>query len=415
MRFLNKVEYYLPFYLPFLLIFSRTIADFTVVLISLLFLYKSYFDNNFEWSKSIFFKIIIIFFIYLITINSYVSSDSTDTLIYSLSFIRWPIFAMAITYWIFKEEKAFKKLLGSIMICLIFFLVHIWYQYLSGSPGNFGFFINNHPNRLLVPFTNNPIAGRFLIFYSFLLLTLYFLIKKINKGEISFFIVLVILLIGLFSTFITGERMSFLIYLSSSLFIMCGAIIENKKYFYLSLSLIIFASLIFALFFNNDPDKFNRIIFSSYQSIKNFSESDYGMVFNTSFEKWKNNYLFGGGLHQFKSIQPIYGYGIGENSLIYHAHNLPLNLLVETGLFGLILFYSFILLILIPIIKRIIHSKNKKNFLLFCSLLNLLYVCFFPLHTHFKLSHNWINATTWLIIGLIFAMINIYEKNIKNK
>jgi O-antigen ligase len=98
-----------------------------------------------------------------------------------------------------------------------------------------------------------------------------------------------------------------------------------------------------------------------------------------------------------------------DKAKILHAHNYPLNLLVETGLIGLSLFYAIIFFI----IKEVV-SKAKSNLFLMIFLITIIYVSFFPLHSHFKLSHNLINAIAWFSIGLIFSILNLYEKNNKN-
>lgn len=407
MFFLRKIELYIPYLLPLFLIFSRTIADITVISISILFIYRSFLLNDFEWLKTSFFKITFLFFIYLISINTFFSINPLNTFLYGLSFIRWPLFSFAIFYWIFKNENSFINFIKSLKIILILFLLHIWYQYFTGSPANFGLFISEYPNRLLVPFTNNPVPGRFLYLYGFTFITIYLSLKKIKNEKINVYFILLILLIGILSTFITGERMSFLIFLSSSLFFLTSLIIKEKKYFLSCFSLLLIIAVLFVVFYYIDQSKFYRIIFSSYKGITNFNENDYAPVLFYSLDKWYSNIFVGGGLQQFKFIPP----STGEASGIFHGHNLPLNLLVETGLFGLILFYSIVLYIT----YRIVMLFKLNDYIVLSSFLILIYINFFPLHTHFKFSHNWINATTWLIIGLIFSLLNLHEQWYKKK
>ena len=51
MNIFNIAEKAVPFALPFLLVFSRTTADFTVILIVILFLMKSFLNNDWQWLK----------------------------------------------------------------------------------------------------------------------------------------------------------------------------------------------------------------------------------------------------------------------------------------------------------------------------------------------------------------------------
>ena len=122
---LKIFEKYIPYSLPFLLFFFRGLADLTVVVIGIFFLYKSFKASKWSWAKELWFKYSIIFVIYLATINAYISIDSNDTLFYALTFIRWPIFAAALYIWIFNSKTAIKSFLMSLGLLLVFIIVSI--------------------------------------------------------------------------------------------------------------------------------------------------------------------------------------------------------------------------------------------------------------------------------------------------
>ena len=93
--------------------------------------------------------------------------------------------------------------------------------------------------------------------------------------------------------------------------------------------------------------------------------------------------------------------------VITHAHNYPLSLLAETGIIGLTLFY----IIIISLFKRVLDSFYiHKNLLKLFITANLLYICFFPFMTHYSFQHNWMNATNWLVVGLVLAVCK--KKNV---
>jgi O-antigen ligase len=399
----NRIEGYLPFFLPLLLFFSRSIADITVITISILFLSKSFYHNDFEWLSISWIKIFILFLIYLIIFNTPLSSNSIDSLFYSLGFIRWPLFALAISFWIFKERKSLDYfLIGSLLVGLIF-LIDLSLQFYLDDGGFFGASKNMSPGRLSVPFSDNVIPGRLLI-YLWLFISSIILFQSENiKNIYSFF---VLTFTSFFLIIISGERMALMIFVSAVLLI--DIAILNKKNL-LKIILFNFSLLILVYFlFVNEPQTSSKIS-SISQKLMSFWESDYGIVFITSLQKWMQNPFFGSGIHQFQSIEPIYGYGIMEKTKILHAHNYPLNLLVETGLIGLTLFYAIIFFIIKEIVSR---ARNNLSLMIF--LITIIYVSFFPFHSHFKLSHNWMNAISWFSIGLIFSILNFNEKNSKN-
>ena len=223
----NRIEKYLPFFLPLLLFFSRSIADITVITISILFLSKCFYEKDFQWLGILWIKIFIFFFLYLLIINTPLSSNSVDSFFYSLGFIRWPLFALAIYFWIFKEGRSLDHfLIGSLLVGLIF-LIDLSYQFYLDAGGVFGISQNIHSGRLSVPFSDNVFPGR-LVIYLWLFISSILLFKSENKKNILLFFLLT------FTTFflvtISGERMVLMIFISSVLLIEI-AMLSKKNLF----------------------------------------------------------------------------------------------------------------------------------------------------------------------------------------
>ncbi len=402
---LKIFEKYVPYALPFLLIFFRGLADFTVLLIGLIFLFKSYKDSNWSWANETWFKYSLLFVIYLSTVNAFLSINPSDSLLYALTFMRWPIFASALYFWIFRENDALKRFIFSCSIVLIFLIFDIWYQFFLGTD-IFGF-TKYSETRLTGPLRNNPVIGIFIAKYLFILLSSLLIFKVFKNKRMRFIYTITIILLGFTSVFITGERMTLILFVSSIfiLFLGFGNSIKEKIIFF---TIIIFFSVFFIQIMQYaNPEISERAITSSIYKLQNFKESDYGMVFRTAYETWLFNPIFGGGLHQFKDLYLLYDINIWPNVRILHPHNHPLSLLVETGLIGLIIFYLMIFYIFRT---ALISSFTKKQWFKLSILFNMLYVCFFPFMTHYSFQHNWMNATTWLIVGIVLTLDN-YKKN----
>ena len=120
MQFFQAIKNIIPFLLPFAIPFSRSVADIFVVLIAILFLCKSYFDNQWNWIKEGWFKFALIFFLYCILINTPLSIDSFISLQYSIFFLRWPLFALALGYWILNDFKSLKNFLVVTLFVTLF-------------------------------------------------------------------------------------------------------------------------------------------------------------------------------------------------------------------------------------------------------------------------------------------------------
>ena len=407
MKLFSFTAKYLPYCLPALLVFSRSLADIAVISVVILFLAKCFIEKDFSWLHTSWIKAFIAFLVFLVFINSPLSLNPLDSFFYSIAWMRWPLFAIALSYWIFSDINSFNKLFIAIIVTFLFFISDLLFQYFFLDS-----FVNTiqlgvHQGRLHVPFSSSISPGRFIYLYCFIYLNICFfrqlmLLKRINDIHIFS-----ILLLSFLVVFITGERMSFLIFVSALLIFLFCFILSDKRRATSTLIFVIFCVLAVSFFYLFYSDQFNRTIISTGSKIASLPTTDYGIIFFTSFEKFLNNPIIGSGLHQFRHVQPLYGSGVLQGIKILHGHNLPLNLLVETGLAGLLLFYNIVFFIFLDIKNKL---QRANPFFLMLNLI-LLYICFFPLHSHFSLSHNWMNANTWFVVGLILAWNNL----VKNK
>ena len=158
----SYIRNYFPYFLPLLLIFSRSLADITIVLVSIFFLYYSYKSIGWEWIKERWFCFALIFSAYCMTINSVLSINPTESLVYSIFFIRWPIFAMALAFWVLNDIKSLKRFLLSMTIVLVFTIFDTyfgsipyahpswWWPYVHDLVCNLIVYSSNHPALLLL-------------------------------------------------------------------------------------------------------------------------------------------------------------------------------------------------------------------------------------------------------------------------
>ena len=401
-----KFKYLLPISLPILLIFFRGIADVTVLLIALVFLYQSYKSNNWQWVKQQWFIFSLIFWLYLIFINTPLSINSSESALYSLAFIRWPLFAMAISIWLLKNNVSQKYFLISLAATLLFIMLDVWWQYFF----HYDFFGNPRysftAERLTGPFRDNPMPGIFMARYLFLLFYLGYFIKYIQTPTKNTSFIFLILLLGTLSIYITGERMALLIFISGASLVSIGLFLQyNKirKFIYFGLFLIV---SFLAIAQQALPNLNDRMITDLLHKLSNFSSSDYMLVFKSAYAVWMESPIFGVGFHQYRESCIALGYWGTSGGVCMHPHNISLELLSETGMTGFILYYLIIISVTIKVINNFHHQKNWLS--LFISL-NLLFVSFFPLIGGMSLFNNWIGAIIWLFLGwaLTFSKKNL--------
>ena len=404
---LTKLKNYFPYLLPLLLIFSRSIADITIVLISILFLYYSFKKIGWGWLKEKWFLFALFFSAYGITLNSAMSIDAKETFAYSLFFMRWPIFSMALAYWILSDLKSLKKFLISLTLLLLFIIFDTWWQFFF-EQDLFGF-EKYSENRLTGPFKDNPHVGAWLAKLALLPPLLLILYDKYklqihqNYFTYAFFIISTIVFLTIF---ITGERMQLLLILSSILIFFFGLISEkifSLKKIFLLLILSISVILIFAITF---PETTQRAFFSTIAKIINWKSSDYGLVWQSAYDVWMQSPFFGVGLHKYREACVNLGiYGTSHLNAIgsgvcSHPHNISLQLLSETGIFGFILFNLMVLILAISSLKK--YYINKQ-WLYFAIVFSIIFSCFLPIASGTSFFANKYGAIIWLIIGVMMA------------
>ena len=102
---LKLFEKYIPYALPFLLVFFRGLADFTVLLVGLMFLFKSYKETNWTWINETWFKFSLLFVIYLSTFNTFLSINPSDSFLYALTFCVGPYLPLLFIFGFLKKMK----------------------------------------------------------------------------------------------------------------------------------------------------------------------------------------------------------------------------------------------------------------------------------------------------------------------
>ncbi|MDA9226834.1 O-antigen ligase family protein [Methylophilaceae bacterium] len=410
---LANIKKYFPCLLPLLLIFSRSLADITIVLISISFLYYSHKSFGWEWLKEKWFCFAVIFSAYCLTINSAMSINPTESLAYSLFFIRWPIFAGALAYWILNDTIKLKKFLISMTVIIIFIIFDTWWQFIFGND-IFGF-KTYIPDRLTGPFKGNPHVGAWvakLIVLPPLFLILYDKIKiqkKHNYFTNLFFIISTILFL---SVFITGERMALLLTFSYIVILFIGLLLSrllSLKKTCILLALSFFLIIIFSYLF---PETTQRAIFSTVDKIINWRTSDYGAIWKGAYDVWMQNPIFGTGLHMYKegcdlAYPGSFTSNLADGNCGLHPHNITLQLLSETGLIGFILFYLMVLSLAFSSLKIYFI---RKLWLSFALMFGIIFTCFLPIASSTSFFSNKYGAIIWLLVGVMLATNKLFLK-----
>ena len=394
--------------IPFFLILGPAIPD---IIISLLVLYFLVTKIKFviEAIKKYYYPFLI-WSLYLV-FNSLTSDNIFFSLSSSLPYIRFS-FLLILIYYLLESNPTF------INLCIYFLSFSILlisfdslFQYFVGI-NLIGNIYDGH--RLTSFFGDEKKMGYYAYVFSPLLLSLFFLKKKLYL-KTKFFI-FIVLFLTIFLIIVSGERNTLLKFfvMSFLLLFLLEINLKTKIFFVFSSFLLIF--FIFLTNSNIYYRFFKYTIEESFNADKLLIINEkYNNIFLTAFLIFKNNAIFGVGPKMFREVCQYKIYFISGDSqgCSTHPHNIYLQLLSEIGIIGIIpfLFIIFIIIKKILILKKnyLINSLNYNGIvILTCLILSNV----FPFATYGNFFNNWISLTLFFPLGFLmyYLFIKQYEK-----
>ena len=272
------IDYSLIFF-PIALILGAPTVNLYLGVYTLIFLYLCTKLNFFSWYKEKWVKIILVFWLYIVLISLF-STDYINALRSSFFFIRFLFFSLLIGYFGFKVLK-FERVIKIWLFILLAVAIDVWIQFVFGED-IFG--IKTRGDRLSGLFGDELVLGAFIWKLScpviaLLILRIFLKDKFIDKKY------LIACSIFPITVLISGERMSFLMYLFF-LITITGYLSLYKRKLKLFLSLIVVSVFSLFLIFSNLNSVKNRYQ-DFYSIVGDFSESSYGKLFASGIEIWK--------------------------------------------------------------------------------------------------------------------------------
>ena len=227
--------------LPVLIITGPFLPDFSLSIISIIFLILTVKNRNFNIYNNLYFKIFILFYFYIVLVSIF-SDNLKLSLETSIFYIRFGIFALAICY-ILENNNS---IIGSIKIIFVSLYLILFfdtiYQLIVGKNIIGLTYINLDNFRLTSFFGKNEVLGSYIArFYTFVL-SIIFLDAYKNKKKINKFLIFFITIISICTVIMSGERTALFLIVISCL-LLALSIISLRKYFaFLILNQFIFVT-----------------------------------------------------------------------------------------------------------------------------------------------------------------------------
>lgn len=390
--------------IPIAAAFSRAVADILLVLTCLCFLLHAASTRRIDWLQERWFQIALLLWLYVV-LRGFLVEEWASSVGRAASWLRFPLFAIALQYWVIQTPTHSRRLIYSMSLAVGFLILDTALQYLVGTD-----LLGREPVqsqdilRLTGPYSS-PRVGIMIIWMAVPCMA-YWLMRpgggmrsapQIGLG--AFFVVGSLVMI-----FASGERMAFL--LAGLACVLAFFLLRIPRPLMMALALA-GAGLLALLAINNET-LIRRQLGSTSEVVKELDGSVYGQIWQSSIAMIKTHPVFGVGLRQFRERCPEAAFGATDFDTLdkrcnLHPHNMYLEWWSEAGIIGLGLFITIMGLILYRAIRAFPQLRNHPIFIgLFITLLIRLW----PLASTTGFFTSWSAVPFWLVAGWLLALID---------
>jgi O-antigen ligase len=383
--------------LPALLLFSRVLADATVLLTGLAFIWHSARSRSWAWVATPWFRLSLLLVAYLVFIAAPRGFQPLQSVLYSLAYLRWPLFAAALGYWLLAGARAQQQFSVALLVVILFIVFDTGWQWRFGAD-LFGI-PPYDVDRLTGPLRNPVPASFTLRLLPIALLSL--LGGLLVRGQpVRVNGALVVLMLFPAFCLITGERMSVLLCVPAVALLLLGIAVQGPRYTPRIVAVTVALLLLVATLLAVNEGVYARVVEGTIASLQNFSSDNYGAVFRAGWRVWQLNAWTGVGLSSYAEYCDAVAGAEGFAMCGRHPHNIYLHWLAEASLPGLLLFLaSIIALVRFPLRSALL----QRMWLLLALQLALLFVNFWPLAAAPAIINNWFASIVWCGLGWILA------------
>ena len=389
---------------PIAILLGNLTINLSIILISLIFLISLATKNIIFRNQNRIFLLLAFFFISLV-INLLFSNNFVLSAPRVIKFIFIIFFITSFKFLIINlRENQINKIYKIWSIIFTIVVIDLIIEFFKGT--NIIGLSSVMPGWRLASFTGmESVIGNY--FFGFVLIALAYVYQNITNGKkLNLFLAIFFIIIS----FIIGERANFIktfLIITCFIFLVYDFSLRSKIF-----SLLTFASLTIILLNFNTSYK-TRYFSTHLQTLlekdglsKYLQTSQYGAQYNVAIEIFKDNPVFGVGIKNYRIENLNSKYNDlkhKENRLRWgtHPHQIHLEILSETGLFGFICFFIFMALSIFFSIKSYLTNKN------FYQLSGILFILasMLPLLPSGSFLSTYTSSIFWLNYALMIGYI----------
>lgn len=325
---------------PLLLMLGVAGNEIPASVVSILFLIHCCWKRDWAWTRILWVRLLLILWVYMV-LRGALAEFWRPALELSLPWIRWPMFAVAIGYWLLPDRKSQRLLFSTLAASVLFLISDMLFQHLAQVDifGNPPFYATGY-TRLTGPL-GKPRAGIIVAWMFIPVLALLSQTTASLRQKIAYSLVP---LVGIPIIYLSGERMAFLL-------TMLGCVLLFLLVPRIRLAALAIAAVAAALIMQinaHNPEIHTRQTEASRKHIEGYTKSPYGQISMSALHMVEQHPVFGVGARNFRNLCPRAEYGPTEVDAVAircgnHTHNLYSEWLTEEGMVGLGLFLAVII------------------------------------------------------------------------
>ena len=397
--------------LPILLISGPFLSDLaiSILAVSSLFIIKE---------KKYYFNYFILFFIFfwlIILTSSFLSENNFTDLKNSVFYFRFALFSLCVWYLLEKNKNILKYIYFVLIFSFSILIFDSIFQYINGyNIFNMEIIVENRISSFFGE--ELKMGGYFMRISPFLIGLSFFFFNKKKHQKLLPISIIYILLIQI-TIFLSGERTSFFLFtFTIILFIIFLHEFKKTRFFLLIIYLVSFSFLITS----DTPYKKRLIDFTIEQSNINkgtqkkfiFSEQ-YNEHYRSAWNIFLDNKIFGVGVKKFREVCKVPKYNYSRLTCSTHPHNLPLQLISETGIFSFCIYLIINIFVWYLLLKSLfLKLGSRKKFLnnFQISLLINIAILIWPLAPNGNFFNNWLSILIYYPVGFLLWSFKNQQK-----
>ena len=369
---------------PFILLIERSPADFWLSVIALTFAGKSIVRREGWWLHVTWVRLAFLFWAACL-LSAALSSLPAYSLGETFVWFRFPLFAMAIAFWLGKDERLLYAMLlsagiGMIILCLILAAE----MYVVGNAGG----------RLSWPY-GDLVPGNYLAKACLPTFVVVVAIATSSDRHTASWAGIVAM-ISIVASVMTGERINFLIRACSG---MLAAVIWKPR-FYRVVAIFIIEGIAVFLTILAAPGLFRRFVDQFVQQLPTHGDSVYFRAMAPGWLAFKESMVFGVGPGNLRILCPeIIGVSTAYDCHP-HPHNFYIQMLGEAGIFGLVTGVLFLGSIIWTCAKPALCDRSN---VVVATMWIVPFAFFWPVASTADFFGQWNNIFMWSAIAVALA------------